>query len=560
MLTPQMVLGLDDELLVDIFAGGGGMSTAIEQAVGRHVDISINHDAAAVSMHQVNHPQTRHFIADVFEVDPRGAVQGRPVGLLHLSPDCTHHSQAAGGQPRSRRRRALSWVGKRWVGQVRPRIITLENVRQIRQWGPLIAKRDMRTGRVIRLDGSVAAPGERVPVEQQYLVPDPKRAGQTWRRFLRLLELDGYRVEHRLLTAADYGAPTTRERLFLVARRDGLPICWPEPTHAKSPARGQKKWLSAASCIDWSIPCPSIFERPRPLAEATLRRVAHGVVRYVLGSGDPFIVPIANWSRDGSRSAEDPLTTVTAWPKGGAHAVVAPTLVQTGYGERPGQEPRVPGLDQPLGTIVVGGGKHALVSAFLAQHNNHRGTEPNAGRDLRQPMPTIVSAGTQGLITAHLTHLRGNCDARDAQEPLRTISAGGEHHGVIECELSPHDEAGALRVAAFLIRYHSSGGQWADLRDPAPTMTTRDRLALVTVVVQGTPYVIVDIGLRMLVPRELYNAQGFPRDYVIDHGADGERFTKSEQVRMVGNSVSPPPAAALVRANWMSVADGRAAA
>ncbi len=554
MLTPQMVLGLDDELLVDIFAGGGGMSTAIEQAVGRHVDISINHDAAAVSMHQVNHPQTRHFIADVFEVDPRGAVHGRPVGLLHLSPDCTHHSQAAGGQPRSRRRRALSWVGKRWVGQVRPRIITLENVRQIRQWGPLIAKRDMRTGRVIRLDGSVAAPGERVPVEQQYLVPDPKRAGQTWRRFLRLLELDGYRVEHRLLTAADYGAPTTRERLFLVARRDGLPICWPEPTHAKSPARGQKKWLSAASCIDWSIPCPSIFERPRPLAEATLRRVAHGVVRYVLGSGDPFIVPIANWSMDGSRSAEDPLTTVTAWPKGGAHDVVTPTLVQTGYGER------VPGLDQPLGTIVVGGGKHALVSAFLAQHNNHRGTEPNAGRDLRQPMPTIVSAGTQGLITAHLTHLRGNCDARDAQEPLRTISAGGEHHGVIECELSPHDEAGALRVAAFLIRYHSSGGQWADLRDPAPTMTTRDRLALVTVVVQGTPYVIVDIGLRMLVPRELYNAQGFPRDYVIDHGADGERFTKSEQVRMVGNSVSPPPAAALVRANWMSVADGRAAA
>ena len=564
MLTPQFLLPIADEMVVDIFAGGGGMSTAIEQAIGRHSDIAINHDDDALSMHRVNHPQTRHFVADVFEVDPRGAAQGRPVGLLHLSPDCTHHSQAAGGQPRDRKIRALSWVGLRWAGQVHPRVITLENVGQIRKWGPLVAKRDRATGRVLKLDGTIAEPGERVPVQQQYLIPDAKRAGRTWQRFLALLRAEGYAVEHRILCAADYGAPTTRERLFLVARRDGLPIRWPEPTHHRKPAKGQQRWRAAAECIDWSIECPSIFARKRPLADATLRRIARGVQRFVIDAAEPFIVPIANWSREAVQPVSEPLRTVTAYPKGGSFAIVAPTLapvthqggdraydpsaplptvtaahrgeialaaatlVQTGYGERDGQAPRSLDLENPLGTIVAGGQKHALVSAFLAQmnggFNDERGTP---GHDLRRPVSTI------------------NTKAANQQ--------------LVECTLSPEVEAGALRVAAFLTTYYGNGAE-LDPRDPMATITTRDRLALVTVLIRGTPYVIVDIGLRMLQPSELYAAQGFPREYVIDHGHDGRRFTKTAQVRMVGNSVSPPPAAALVRANWLAVDAGRAAA
>lgn len=530
MLTPQLQLPIHDELVVDLFAGGGGMSTAIERAIGRAPDIAINHDDDALSMHRINHPQTRHFVADVFEVCPRGATQGRSVGLLHLSPDCTHHSQAAGGQPRDRKIRALSWVGVRWAGQARPRIITLENVKQIRQWGPLVAKRCKSTGRVIKRCGAVALPGERVPVQEQYLVPDPRRSGRTWRRFLRTLQGMGYAVEHRILCAADYGAPTTRERLFLVARRDGLPIQWPAPTHGKKPGHGQRRWRAAAECIDWNIPCPSIFGRPKPLAEATLRRIARGVMRYVIESGDPFIVPIANWSRDGSASVREPLKTVTANPKGGAFALVSPTLVQAAHGEGSGATKRrgsgAHDILDPLGTVHAGGGSFALATAFLAQHNNHRGTEPNAGRDLREPMPTIVSAGTQGIVACR-----------------------------IACE--PEDRA--LRVAAFLTTYYGNGGE-ADPRDPMATITTRDRLALVTVTIAGTPYLIVDIGLRMLQPRELYAAQGFPADYIIDRGADGRRLTKTAQVRMVGNSVSPPPAVALVRANWIAGQAGRVAA
>lgn len=553
MLTPQLILGLADELIVDLFAGGGGMSVAIERAIGRHADIAINHDADALSMHMRNHPQTRHLLGDVREVDPRTAVQGRPVGLLHLSPDCTHHSQAAGGQPRDKKIRALSWVGLRWAGQVRPRILTLENVLQIRKWGPLTAKRDKASGRVLRLDGSIADPGERVPIEQQYLVPDPRRIGRTWRRFLQLLASEGYAFEHRPLVAADFGAPTTRERLFLVARNDGLPIVWPAPTHFKKPTRGQKRWRAAAECIDWSIECPSIFDRKRPLADATLRRVAHGTQKFVIDSGDPFIVPITHHGQNRGSSAREPLRTVTTAHRG-EFALVAPTLVQAGYGEREGQAPRVLDLHGPLGTIVAGGRKHALVTAFLAQHNTMPNGGVHPGRDARGPMSTVTGTGSQqGLVTAHLAHLRGNCDGRSVEEPLRTISAGGEHHAVVECTLSPDDEAGALRVAAFLMRYHSTGGQWSDPRDPLTTLTTRDRLALVTVWIKGYPYVITDIGLRMLQPHELYRAQGFPADYEIKIGHDGRVFSKSAQVRMVGNSVSPPPAEAFIRANWTAV-------
>lgn len=498
-MTRPLSLSLDlhRELIVDLFAGGGGMSTAIETALGRAPDIAINHDADAISMHQRNHPAARHYLADVLEVDPREATAGRPVGLLHLSPDCTHHSQAAGGQPRDRATRALSWVAVRWAGTVRPRVLTLENVRQIQQWGPLIAKRDPVTRRVLKRDPaaprgwSVAEPGERVPVQDQHLIPDPRHAGRTWRHFLRTLGALGYRVEHRILCAADYGAPTTRERLFLAARRDGLPIAWPHPTHARSPSRGLRRWRSAAECIDWTLPCPSIFDRPRPLADATLRRIAAGVQRHVIEAAEPFIVPAG--------------------------------------------------------------------VAFLAQQNGGFNAAP--AHDARAPLSTIQTTGSQQqIVVASLATLRRHCAGSSALDPLHTICAGAGHHAAISCTLSPEQvTAGALRVAAFLMTYYGQGGA-CDPRDPAATITTRDRLALVTVHLHGVPHLVVDIGLRMLQPRELYAAQGFPPDYVIDRGHDGRKFSKSAQVRMVGNSVSPPPAAALVRALVPELAVGRVAA
>jgi len=585
MIRDQFLLGMDNEIIVDLFAGGGGMSTAIEQALGRHVDIAINHDMDAISMHMANHPQTEHYCADVFEVDPREAVKGRAVGHLHGSPDCTHHSQAAGGQPRSKKIRGLGWVLPRWAGQVSPRSISMENVKQMQQWGPLIAKRDKTTGRVLRLDGSVAGPGERVPVQEQYLIPDPRHAGRTWRRFIRTFEQMGYTVEWRILVAADYGAATTRERLFLFARRDGRPIVWPEPTHYRNPARRQKAWRPAADHIDWSLPCPSIFERKRPLADATMRRIAKGMKKFVLDSADPFIVPIANWSGESVQSAAEPLRTITAYPKGGSFAVAAPTLVKFrgdsighaatepcptitsgGGSKRPAGaahalglatailvgaggpvysgKPQSPG--DPIGTLLTENHR-ALSTAYLMQANGGFNTMP--GHDLREPASTITNTGSQQqLITANLVTLRNNCDGRDTNEPLPTLSAGGEHRGIVQYTLSQEHEAGALRCAAFLISYYGNDGM-RDPREPMPTATTHDRMALVTVWIQGEPWVVVDIGLRMLTPPELYGCQGFPAGYIIDHGHDGRAFTKSAQVRMVGNSVSPPPATALLRAN-----------
>lgn len=602
MTARQYILPLDGEIIVDTFAGGGGMAQAIQQALGRHPDVATNHNEHALSMHQANHPQSVHLCADVWEVCARTAAAGRPVGLFHMSPDCTDHSQAKGGQPRDRAIRALSWVGIRWAGQVRPRIITLENVKQILRWGPLVAKRDPATGRVVKLDRSVAEPGERVSLQHQYLIPDPKRAGQTWNRFVAMLQAMGYAVDWRVLCAADFGAPTTRSRLFMVARCDGAPIVWPEPTHFKAPKRGQKKWVAAAECIDWSLPSKSIFDRPKPLAEATMRRIARGMRKYVLDSGDPFIVkfrgespgtsiraPIdtitagpadkrvsgnahgmalatpvlvsVTHSSDRTHDARAPLPTVTT-ARGGEFALATATLVQTGYGEREGQEPRALDLGAPLGTVVAGGAKHGLVTAFLAQanggFNDERGTP---GHDMRRPMSTVASRGSnQQLVSAHLAHLRSHCDARPLDEPLRTISAGGEHHGLVEYRLSRDDEAGALRCAAFLMRYHGSGGQFCDLRDPMTTITTKDRLALVTVWVRGEPYVIVDICLRMLKPRELYNANSFPADYIIERGHDGRVFTQSQQVHMCGNAVPPKLGEAVVRSQWNSRPAMRAAA
>ncbi|QYM70229.1 DNA cytosine methyltransferase [Pseudomonas sp. So3.2b] len=663
---------LDEEIVVDFFCGGGGAGTGLEIGLGRAVNVAKNHSPQAISMHTVNHPGAKHFTTDVFEGDPDTECGGKAVGWFHMSPDCTHHSQAAGGQPRKREIRNLSWIGLKWGGKKRPRVISLENVKQILQWGRLIAKRDKATGRVVTLDqvphptkrgktsNRVAAPGEQVPVSNQFLVPDPKQRGRTWRRFVALLEGMGYVVEWKVIRACDFGAPTSRERLFMIARCDGQPIVWPEPTHAKIPAKGQQKWKTAADCIDFSDLGKSIFGRKKDLAEATLRRVAKGMKKFVIDSPAPFIVPIANWSGESVQSAGEPLRTITSYPKGGAFSVVSPviapvthqgsdrindpreplptvtcanrgeltlispTLIQSGYGERPGQEPRVPGVDQPLGTVVAGGVKHALASACIVQAGHGEGTGANKRRshgvndicgpvgtvtasgggqsvsaavmiqanggfntvhakDIRDPMTTVTNTGSQQqLATANLVHLRGNCDSRDVSDPLHTISAGGQHHGLVSAfmerafggsigqgledpaptitaggggksslvslTLSPEHEAGALRVAAFLISYYGTENVSA-CDAPAPTITTKDRLALVTVMVQGTPYVIVDIYLRMLKPHELYKAQGFPADYIITHGADGKPFTVTQQVHMCGNSVSPPPMAALARAN-----------
>ncbi|WP_312305187.1 DNA cytosine methyltransferase [Pulveribacter sp.] len=574
MLSPQFLLPIAAKLVIDLFAGGGGASTGIEQAIGRHVDVAINHDADAIGMHEINHPQTRHYRADVWEVDPLAVTRGMQVGLLHASPDCTHHSQALGGQPRSQAIRSLAWVVHRWAGKARPEVITLENVEQMLQWAPLVAKRCPVTGRVITLDKvtdpatgkaafRVAAPGEVVPRHNQFLVPDPKRKGRNWEHFVAGLRAMGYKVEWRVICNADLGAHSTRTRLYMVARRDGRPIVWPEATHAKRPTGGRQAWRPAADCIDWSIPGRSIFERERPLAEATMRRIAHGMRKFVLGNPDPFIVrgaarmliQMGYGEREGQapRALElgAPLGTVTAG--GQKFAAAAAYLVQAGHGEGSGATKRwsagANGVHEPMGTVTASSVSRSLATAFMVQANGGFNTTP--ARDLREPVSTVTTSGSQQqLVTAHLTTLRQHSTGRDVREPLATVAAGGEHHALVQYELSQDDEAGALRCAAFLMRYHASGGQWADLRDPMTTVTTHDRLALVTVWLKGEPWVIVDITLRMLVPRELYNAQDFPSSYVIDRTASGKALTKTAQVRMAGNSVSPLPMRQIVAANY----------
>lgn len=596
-----------DEIVVDLFAGGGGASEALRVALGRDPDICINHDPTAIGMHAANHPFARHLTTDVWQADPKREIDGRRVGWLHLSPDCTHFSQAKGGQPRSVESRSLSWVACKWVGIGKPRLISLENVMQMLSWGPLVAKRCRETGRVIKLDGSVAARGERVPLREQYLIPDSKRAGETWKHFVRHLKRLGYDVEHRALRACDYGAGTSRNRLFMLSRNDGNAISWPEPTHGPGT---DKPYVSAADSIDFTYPCPSIFTRKRPLAEATLRRIARGIKRFVLDAAEPFIVPnnthnapksvqeplptittctgrnlllaptlvqCANASSLGVAAADVPLGTITAKPRGGSHALASAVLVQAGHGEGSGRTKRRSigsnDVRGPVGTITASGsGGQSLASVCLAKI---RGNSP--GAPVSAPLPTITSgagaarpagaAHAMGVITAYIEQANGgprnaNIAGRAASEPLSTITQSGSQQRLISAQmvqnapeacddtgLTPEQEAGALRVCAFLMRYYGEGGQWSGLNDPAPTITTKERLALVTVTVRGVPFVIVDIGLRMLKPDELFRAQGFPSHYVINRTADGRILTISESVRLVGNSVSPPPLIALIRAN-----------
>lgn len=469
-------------IIVDSFAGGGGASTGIEMALGRAPDIAINHDADALRMHAANHPRTLHLCEDVWAVDPMAACAGRPVDLMWLSPDCKHFSKAKGGKPVEKRIRGLAWVAVKWAKAVKPRVICLENVEEFADWGPVLD------------DGR----------------PCSLRRGLTFRRFVRQLSNCGYTVDWQELVAADYGAPTTRKRLFLIARSDGRDIVWPAPTHGQGRAH---PWRAAAECIDFSLPCPSIFTRVRPLAENTLRRIARGIQRFVIDDPAPFIVPAdagaiapfltehANASTQRIFAADEPLRTQCAQVKGGHFALVAPTLIQTRNREAEGQAPRVIDIRQPLNTVTAQGSQGALVAAFLAKH--YGGHEATGSR---------------------------------LQRPIDTITAQ-DHHAL---------------VYAFLMKFYSEGGQWQSVRDPMHTIPTKDRMALVTV--RGEDYYIADIGMRMLQPRELFTAQGFPSDYIIDQDADGAPFTKTAQVRMCGNSVCPPVAAAIVRANCADIA------
>jgi DNA (cytosine-5)-methyltransferase 1 len=440
---------MPSSLIVDLFAGGGGASLGIEAATGRNVSIAVNHDPIALAVHRQNHPRTLHLTADIWDVKPREAVGALPVDLLWASPDCRHHSKAKGGKPRSQGIRSLAWVVIRWARDVRPNVIFLENVEEFRDWGPL---------------------GEdNLPIKE--------KRGQTFQRWLKQLENLGYVVDYRLLNAAHYGAPTSRKRLFLVARRDGQRIQWPAPTHG---GLGLAPMRSAAEVIDWSLPAPSIFERARPLADATLRRIAAGIKRYVLNNPRPFIAPVGG-------------------------SLAAPTLIQTSYGEREGQRPRCLDIQQPLGTVVAGGQKHALVAAFLAKH--YGGV---VGLPMSAPLGTITTQDHHALGTV-------------------TLGQGGR----------------AREVRAFLTAYYSAKGDAGQsLTDPLRTVTTKDRLGLVTVA--GEDYQITDIGMRMLAPHELLAAQfgGFATGYSLEAAP-----TQGDKIRLIGNSVCPEVAEAVVRAN-----------
>jgi DNA (cytosine-5)-methyltransferase 1 len=582
---------LGDEMIVDSFAGGGGASTGIELALGRSPDIAVNHDPEAIAMHRENHPTTEHHIDSVWNVDPRVACRGKPVALAWFSPDCKHHSKAKGGKPREQKIRGLAWVAVTWAARVRPRVIILENVEEFRDWGPL----DSATGQPIKA-----------------------RRGQTFRAFLRKLERLGYVVEHRLLRACDFGAPTTRRRLFLIARCDGHPIVWPAPTHGPVATRGQlelgqravQPYRTAAEVIDWSIPCPSIFDRERPLADKTMARIARGIRKFVLEAARPFVVKTKTYGgggndamsitaskrgefalvtptivrtahgdvdRNGKRrgigahAVEAPLPTVCA--SGTDFAVAVPYLVHRSNGERPGQAPRIYDAERPLGTIVAQGQKHALCTAFLAKHYSDRSTGGwGGGAAADRPIDTITTRDHHAVVAAHVTKLYGTSTGADARDPLPTITSGGEHLGAVAAHLIRYngDRSGAERVAdleeplgtqttanryalvaAFLARYNGqSTGQQPDA--PLGTLDTTDRYALVTVTIDGEEYAIVDIGMRMLTPRELFRAQGFPDDYRIEIEHRDKRLSKTAQVRMVGNSVSPPAAAAIVGANLAS--------
>lgn len=561
------------EIIVDNFAGGGGASTGIELAIGRSVDIAINHDENAIAMHKTNHPDTLHYCESVFDVDPSAATSGKPVGLAWFSPDCRHFSKAKGAKPVKKEIRGLAWIVLRWALAVRPRVMMLENVEEFKTWGPLL---------------------------DEELRPDPERAGETFEAFVGMLSTGiaanhpalaevceflaiephgqqaqqliaglGYEVDYRELRACDFGAPTIRKRFFMVMRCDGRQIQWPEATHGDPKSLEVQSgklapWRTAAECIDWSIPTLSIFDRKKPLAENTLKRIARGIERFVLNNPTPFIVKCNHTS---SRTAYDcfrgqdidsPLQTIT---KTHGYAVVTPFIAGNGGSEYQAKPRAINkpahtvlkesraclvapmiarqfgnstghGADEPNGTVTAGGGgKSQLVTTFLAKHFG--GNYAGLGAAMDVPAHTVTTTDHHAVVTSHLVHLRGTCkDGRKVEQPMPTVTAGGQHIG---------------EVRAFLMKYYGNEKSGVSLDEPLGTVTTNDRFGLVTV--DGADYQIVDIGMRMLQPHELYRAQGFPAGYIIDQDYRGKRYAKDKQVARCGNAVPPPFAEALVRAN-----------
>lgn len=566
------------EIIVDNFAGGGGASTGIEMATGRSVDIAINHDENAIAMHSTNHPETLHYCESVFDVDPIAATAGRPVGLAWFSPDCRHFSKAKGSKPVKKEIRGLAWIVIRWALAKRPRVMMLENVEEFKTWGPLLTAEDGTEH------------------------PDPARAGETFAAFIgmlttgvpadhpaiaeccEVLNIDvnsddvrrliaglGYVVDHRELRACDFGAPTIRRRFFMVMRCDGQPVQWPAASHGDPKSLDVQSgklapWRTAAECIDWSIPCPSIFERKKPLAENTLKRIARGIQRFVIDNPTPFIVKCNHTSTKTTydcfrgQSVDEPLQAITKTP---GFSIVAPIIArigQTGFGgDRMAYEAGKPlttvtskaehllvspviarqfgnsvghAVDEPNGTITAGGGgKSQLCTAFLAKHFG--GNYTGAGASMDAPAHTVTTTDHHALVTSSLIKLRGTCkDGQPVTEPAPTITAGGLHIG---------------EVRAFLLKYYGNEKEGVSLDESLHTVTTNDRFGLVTV--EGVDYQIVDIGMRMLQPHELYAAQGFPSWYIIDQDYRGKKYAKDKQVARCGNAVPPPFAEALVRAN-----------
>ena len=540
---------INGELIVDNFAGGGGASTGIELATGYSVDIAINHDPEAIKMHKANHPNTKHYCENVWAVDPVKACNGHPVGLAWFSPDCKHFSKAKGGKPKDKNIRGLAWVACRWAGLVRPRVIMLENVEEFKTWGPLNRGHH----------------------------PIKSKQGKTFERFVQQLTDLGYEVDFRELVAADYGAPTMRKRFFMIARCDGEPIVWPEPTHG--PADSEKveegllkPYVGAYTQLDFSLPCPSIFDTSeeikekygiravRPLAQKTMDRIARGIKKFVLENPEPFIIQCNHGGERRPNDIREPMPTITG--KHG-YGVVEPYLVQCKYNNE-AQDVR-----KPIGTLTTVG-SHLLVEPKLAPiiDKAYGGNYQGAGSKVDEPIDTITTVDHNRLIVPtliqyHSETTQGEVRGQTIKEPVMTID-GSNRYGLVASFLSKFYKSGTgqnLReplhtittspghfgeVRAFLIKYYGEGtGQ--NIKEPLDTITSKDRFGLVTI--EGVDYQIVDIGLRMLEPKELYGCQGFPDDYIIDHDYTGKTYPRSEQVRRCGNAVCPPIPAALVKAN-----------
>ena len=557
------------ELFVDNFAGGGGASTGIEIAIGRSVDIAINHDPDAIAMHKANHPNTKHYCEDVWQVDPVEACGGHPVALAWFSPDCKHFSRAKGGKPVDKNIRGLAWVAVKWAYHVRPRVLMMENVPEIQTWGPLgedskpIKERSGETfeGFILALTTGIPAdhPAFHEMCSALDIQADSKMA-------YALQQGLGYTIDYRTLKSCDYGAPTTRTRFYLIGRCDGKAIVWPKPTHGPKKADAVRSgkllpYRTAAECIDWSIPAQSIFERDKPLSENTLRRIARGIQKFVIENPEPFIV---RYKFDNEpESINEPLSTVTAvnshyvatpiltkfqqnssgqpmdrpvdtvMPGAQRFGLVAPTLIQY-HSETAKDEVRGQELDEPLMTQDTSN-RYALSVAHIMK--NYAGGYNGAGSAADAPLDTVTAKDHNSLVTAHILTMRNNMDGQPADEPLTTISTSGAHHA---------------EVQAFLVKYFSNGAA-KSVDTPLDTVTTKDRFALVTI--HGEEYIITDIRMRMLQPRELFNAQGFPGDYIIETDANGNPYPKSKQVARCGNAVTPPVATALVRANLPEYCD-----